>query len=382
SAFVVLDRLPLMPNGKLDHKALPEPEFTGGTYRAPATAPEQTLAGIYAEVLGLDRVGVDDDFFAVGGDSIRSIQVVSRARAQGLEVTPRQIFECRTVAALAEVASSDTGKGPVLEEFEGGGTGSVPLLPIAAYMRELGGGYDRFSMSMLAELPLGIEADALAAVLDAVLDRHDILRSRLSLKDGGAIEIAPKGAADAAALIHRIACDGVWDEDWQQQADAELDAATGRLDTAAGVVAQFVWFDPTDAAVPGRLLIVLHHLVVDGVSWRILLPDLAEAWQQVREGRVPQLPATGTSVRRWTHALLDEARSPARTAEMDLWRSVLEGPDPLLGTRPLDPTIDTRSALEHLQMRLPVAVTEALLTRVPAAFHGGVNDGLLAALAM
>ncbi|MFC8198280.1 amino acid adenylation domain-containing protein [Streptomyces sp. NPDC057298] len=382
SAFVVLDRLPLMPNGKLDHKALPEPEFTGGTYRAPATAPEQTLAGIYAEVLGLDRVGVDDDFFAVGGDSIRSIQVVSRARAQGLEVTPRQIFECRTVAALAEVASSDAGKGPVLEEFEGGGTGSVPLLPIAAYMRELGGGYDRFSMSMLAELPLGIDEGALAATLDAVLDRHDILRSRLSLKGGGAIEIAPKGAADASALIHRVVCDGVWDQEWQQQADAELDAATGRLDTAAGVVAQFVWFDPTDASVPGRLLIVLHHLVVDGVSWRILLPDLAEAWQQVREGRTPQLPATGTSVRRWTHALLDEARSPARTAEMELWRSVLEGPDPLLGARPLDPAVDTRSALEHLQMRLPVAVTEALLTRVPAAFHGGVNDGLLAALAM
>ncbi|MGW0538654.1 amino acid adenylation domain-containing protein, partial [Streptomyces sp. NPDC003032] len=165
SAFVILDRLPLMPNGKLDHKALPEPEFTGGAYRAPGTAQEKVLAGVYAEVLGLDRVGVDDDFFAVGGDSIRSIQVVTRARAQGLEVSPRQIFEQRTVAELALVAL-DTGTAIVLEEFEGGGIGSVPLLPIVHYMTELGGGYDRFSMSLAVELPAGIDAGGLAATLN------------------------------------------------------------------------------------------------------------------------------------------------------------------------------------------------------------------------
>ncbi|MFD8693112.1 amino acid adenylation domain-containing protein, partial [Streptomyces sp. NPDC059651] len=184
SAFVVLDRLPLMPNGKLDHKALPEPEFTGGAYRAPRTPQEKVLADVYADVLGLDRVGVDDDFFAVGGDSIRSIQVVTRARAQGVEVSPRMIFEQRTVAELALVARS-TGTTVTLEEFEGGGVGSVPLLPIVTYMTELGGGYDRFSMSLALDLPLGIDGDGLAATVGAVLDRHDILRSRLSLDGGG-----------------------------------------------------------------------------------------------------------------------------------------------------------------------------------------------------
>ncbi|WP_229890374.1 phosphopantetheine-binding protein, partial [Streptomyces griseomycini] len=177
SAFVVLDRLPLMPNGKLDVKALPEPEFTAGVYRAPVSPVEKTLAAVYADVLGADRIGVDDDFFAVGGDSIRSIQVVTRARAQGVEVTPRQIFEQRTVAELARVATA-TGTAVVLEEFEGGGTGEFPLLPIAEYMRELGGGYDRFSMSLVLGLPAGIDADGLTATLDAVIDRHDILRSR------------------------------------------------------------------------------------------------------------------------------------------------------------------------------------------------------------
>ncbi|CAM5535383.1 Non-ribosomal peptide synthase OS=Streptomyces alboniger OX=132473 GN=CP975_00270 PE=4 SV=1 [Streptomyces alboniger] len=198
----------------------------------------------------------------------------------------------------------------------------------------------------------------------------------------GVIEIGPKGSLDAAALIHRVQWDGAWDEAWQQRAALELNEATGRLDTAGGVMAQFVWFAPGDASVAGRLLIALHHLVVDGVSWRILLPDLAEAWRQVSAGKTPELASVGTSVRRWTHALIEEARSPGRVAEMQLWRSVLDGPDPQLGSRPLDPAIDLLSTQEQFTVRLPVAVTEALLTKVPAAFHGGVNDGLLAALAL
>ncbi|MFJ8312134.1 MULTISPECIES: amino acid adenylation domain-containing protein [unclassified Streptomyces] len=379
SAFVVLDRLPLAPNGKLDRAALPDPEFTGGTYRAPRTAVEQTLAAVYADVLGLERVGLDDDFFAVGGDSIRSIQVVTRARAQGIEVTPRQIFEQRTVAELAEVATSDIGARLVLEELEGGGVGRMPLLPIGAYMLELGGGFDRFSMSIALELPEGIDEHQLAATLGAVLDRHDILRSRLLLEDGGALEVAAPGTVDAASLIRKVVCDGTW-SDWQQAAAAELDAATGRLDPAAGVMAQFVWFAPEQG--PGRLLVALHHLVVDGVSWRILVPDLAEAWKEIRAGRTPELPEVGTSMRRWTHALVEQAASPERVAEMELWRGTLDGPDPVLGSRPLDPAVDVLSTVEHLEIQLPVAVTEALLTSVPAAFHGGVNDGLLAALAL
>ncbi|WP_405567359.1 amino acid adenylation domain-containing protein [Streptomyces sp. NBC_01167] len=380
SAFVVLDRLPLAPNGKLDHKALPAPEFTATTYRAPSTAVEETLAAVYADVLGLERVGLDDDFFAVGGDSIRSIQVVTRARAQGIEVTPRQIFEQRTVADLAGVATSGIGDRPVLEEFEGGGVGLMPLLPIGRYMLELGDSFDRFSMSVALELPEHIDAQQLAATLTAALDRHDILRSRLLREDGGALHVEAPGALDAGSLLRRVVCDGTW-SDWPERAAAELDAATGRLDPAAGTMAQFVWFDTGTTAL-GRLLIALHHLAVDGVSWRILLPDLAAAWQQIRDGQAPRLPEVATSLRRWTHALAEEATSPARVAETELWRTTLEGPDPLLGSRPLDPAVDVLSTVEHLELQLPAEVTEALLTSLPAAFHGGVNDGLLAALAL
>ncbi|MER5556917.1 amino acid adenylation domain-containing protein, partial [Streptomyces sp. NPDC002793] len=219
SVFVVLARLPLTPEGETDHTALPEPVFTGGDYRAPRTVVESVLAGVYAEVLGLDRVGIDDDYFLVGGDSIRSIQVVARARAQGVEISPRQIFELRTVAELAAAASAGNGASTVLAELEGAGEGWMPLMPIAAYLLELGGDISRFAMSTVVELPDGIDEAGLAATLNAVIDRHDTLRSRLA--DGG-LRVGVPGSVDAARLLRRVAS-GV-------EVQGELDAAAGRLD--------------------------------------------------------------------------------------------------------------------------------------------------------
>ncbi|WP_190140024.1 non-ribosomal peptide synthetase, partial [Streptomyces longispororuber] len=382
SAFVLLDALPLTPNGKLDKAALPAPETSGDAYRAPGTAVEEALAAAYAEVLGVEQVGVDDDFFAVGGDSIRSIQVVSQARARGVEVTPRQIFECRTVARLAEAVARGAETVPVLAEPAGGGVGFAPLLPVARHLTTLDGGHDRFAMTMLVELPEGIDEQGLVATLAAAVDHHDVLRSRLVSGARPGLEVAAPGTVDVAALVRRVPVAGTWQEDtWRRRAAAALDAATGELGPTAGHMARFVWFD-AGPETAGRLGIVLHHLVVDGVSWRILLPDLARAWERISRGRAPELAPVGTSVRQWAHALTKEAARPERVAELELWRAVVEGPDPLLGTRALDPAVDVRATLDTVELRLPAEVTEALLTTVPAAFHGGVDDGLLAALAL
>ncbi|MFF7202190.1 amino acid adenylation domain-containing protein [Streptomyces sp. NPDC008141] len=385
ATFTVLDALPLTPNGKLDKKALPEPEFRGAVYRAPRTDSEEILAALFAELLGLDRVGIDDDFFAIGGDSIQSIQVVTRARAHGLELSSREIFERRTVAELAAAAAAkeQAGTAPaVLEELDGGGVGWMPLLPVARWIRDWGPGFDRFLQAMVLDLPAGIDHDGLAATLAAVVDRHDLLRCRLTDGAQPGLHVAEPGSVDICALIHRVVQDDDIDQDaWRSALLTELDTAAARLDPAAGVVAQFVWFDAGPTR-PGRLLVALHHLVVDGVSWRILMPDLAAAWQQVRSGDTPQLPAVGTSVRRWAHALAEEAAAPARVAELALWRSIVEGPDPVLGVRHLDPALDVVATVHTTHLELPVPVTEALLTAVPAAFRGGVNDGLLAGLAL
>ncbi|MEU8652065.1 amino acid adenylation domain-containing protein [Streptomyces sp. NPDC048737] len=381
SAFVALGRLPLGPTGKLDRAALPEPEFLGEVYREPRTEAETIITAAYADVLGVDRVGVDDDFFAVGGDSLRSIQVVARARARGLDLTTREIFECRTAARLAEAAATRRDRGPALAEDEGGGVGPMPLQPVARQVFEHGGGTDRFAMSMVLELPPGIDTSGLAATLDAVLDRHDLLRARLVRGDDLRLVVPAAGTVRAADLIRRVPCDGRWDEPSSlEAAKAELDDAVGRLDPEAGTMADFVWFAAETGA--GRLLVVLHHLVVDGVSWRILMSDFAEAWQQVRSGRAPELPAVGTSARRWASALEDEALSPEREAELAYWRDLLEAPDPPLGTRAFDPAVDVWSTVDTVRVELPAEVTEAVLTRLPAAFRGTGNDVLLAALAL
>ncbi len=381
SAFVALGRLPLGPTGKLDRSALPEPEFLGEAYREPRTEAETIITAAYADVLGVERIGIDDDFFAVGGDSLRSIQVVARARARGLELTTREIFECRTAARLAEVASSRRERVPVLAEEEGGGVGSMALQPVARQVFEHGGGTNRFAMSMVLELPAGIDESGLAATLDAVLERHDLLRARLVRGDELSLVVPEVGSVRAADLIRRVPCDGRWDApSLLEVAKAELDAAAGRLDPEAGTMADFVWFAAPSGA--GRLLVVLHHLVVDGVSWRILMSDFAEAWQQVRSGRTPELPAVGTSARRWASALQAEALTPEREAELAYWRDMLEAPNPPLGTRAFDPAVDVMSTVDTVRVQLPAEVTEAVLTRLPAAFKGTGTDVLLAALAL
>lgn len=275
----------------------------------------------------MDRIGVDDDFFVVGGDSLRSIQVVARARSRGLDLTTREIFECRTAARLAEVASARRDPVPALVEGEGGGVGPMPLQPVARQVFEHGGGLDRFAMALALELPAGIDARGLAGTLDAVLDRHDLLRARLVRGDELSLVVRPAGTVRASDLIRRVPCDGRWDEpSLLETAKAELDDAVGRLDPEAGTMADFVWFATQSGA--GRLLVVLHHLVADGVTWRILMSDFAESWQQVRSGRTPDLPAVGTSARRWASALETEALSPQREAELAFWQDMLQAPNP------------------------------------------------------
>ncbi|MFD9904203.1 amino acid adenylation domain-containing protein [Streptomyces sp. NPDC059063] len=377
SALVPLAEIPLTPNGKVNRLALPVPDYAQvSTGRAPRGQREETLCALFAEVLGLETVGIDDDFFASGGDSIRSIQVVARAKTRGTVVTVREIFEHRTVARLAELVDARDGgqdaRGPVLAELPGGGVGWAPLTPMAAHVLALGGGIGRFSMSGLLTLPETIDRAGLVATVQAVIDRHDVLRSRLDRKRPG-LAIEPVGSVDAAALLREVPGDDA-------DVAAELDAAAGRLDPDAGVMAQFVWL--TSATGAGRLLIVLHHLVVDGVSWRILVPDLIAAWQRIRDGRAPEGAVAGTSLRRWAHALVDEAARPERAAELPAWQEILRGDEPVLGARELDRTRDVAATVDTVRVQVPAEVTRTLLDTVPSVFRAGVDDGLLAGLAL
>ncbi|MFB7717229.1 amino acid adenylation domain-containing protein [Nocardia sp. NPDC056100] len=384
SAFVVLDAIPLNAVGKLDRKALPEPVFEAETeYRAPTTATETALAAIVAELLGRDRVGVHDSFFALGGDSILAIQLVSRARLHGLELTPLQIFEHRTVAALAALAD-EAGETVVLEELPGGGVGEFPLTPIMRWMLERGGDFNRFAQTAVLEMPAGITREQVVATVGAVVDQHDMLRARLREEDGAWwLETREPGAVDVDALLYRVEFDAAGSSELREYARTELDSAMSRLDPAAGTLLQLVWLDPAGpTGRSGRLILVAHHLVIDGVSWRILIPDLIAAWAQISGGAEPMLPATGTSMRRWAHALHEEAYSATRVAELAHWRELAATPDPLIGRRELDPGIDQVHTVRAVDVEADAEVTNALLTTLPALFGGSVEDALLTTLAL
>ncbi|WP_162603191.1 condensation domain-containing protein [Rhodococcus oxybenzonivorans] len=389
SVVVVVGELPVTVSGKLDRTALPEPELVHRPQRPARTAAEETLASVFAEVLGIERVGYDDSFFALGGDSILSIRLVSRAKARGLVFTPQQVFEHRTVAALA--AQSDipdrTTPGP-LTELAGGGIGTFPPTPVVRYLLERGGHFERFSQSLLLTLPAGIDEQGLVAVVAAVIARHDMLRSRLCRDASGQwqMETRPDTDVDAASLIRRVRFDPTIAVDPPATlVAAEHQAAVERLRPSDGVVVQFVWLDPGTSSVPatsGRLIVVAHHLAVDGVSWRILLPDFATAWSQISAGHAAELPAPGTSMRRWAHALAEDAQRGERVAELAWWRSVVDGPDPPITDRPLDPAVDVATAIRDVGVEMSTEDTSVLLTTLPRLYHGGAHDVLVTALAV
>ncbi|MFF4317105.1 amino acid adenylation domain-containing protein [Streptomyces sp. NPDC001507] len=383
STYVTLDRLPLTANGKLDRAALPEPDQGARAdvpRREPRTERERLLGTLVAQALGVDNVGPDDDFFALGGDSIVSIRLVSLARSAGVGLAVRDVFERRTAAGLAEIAEELPVSAP---DSGDSGVGELEPTPIMRWFDARGGDIDAFHQAMLLEVPAGLREDHLVAAVQGLVDHHDALRltRKHSGQDNGAwsLEVGPVGSVSAADVVHRVDTTGAAVDATLVRAQAE--AASHRLSAERSLLVQVVWFDAGPAE-RGRLLIVVNHLVVDGVSWRILLPDLIAACESVGGGRPPRLDPVGTSLRRWTSLLTVEARKPARTAEAALWTGLLTAADPPLTTGRLDAARDTVGRARELTLSLPPEVTTPLLTTVPTAFHAKVDDVLLTALAL
>jgi non-ribosomal peptide synthase protein (TIGR01720 family) len=384
AAIKVLPCWPLTPNGKLDRKALPAPEFrasASAAWRAPRTAQEEILCALFGETLGVSRVGIEDNFFELGGDSISSMQLVAKARKAGLLITPGDVFQNQSVKALAAVAgmvqATDAAPGT-----DSGGVGRLPLSPIMHWVLGRSDSIGRFSQSVLLQVPARLREEQLVRVLQVLLDHHEALRLKLvRLSDSAEwnLEIAVPGTIMASACVRRVEVSGL-DEGGRLACMAQqAQAAPARLEPEAGVMLQAVWFDagPEQA---GRLLLTIHHLAVDGVSWRILVPDLGAAFEAIAAGRRPELEPCGTSFRQWVHRLCAAARGPGWLEELSYWKETLSEPDPLLSDQALQPTQEPSSSVRHLTLRLPADITAPLLTTVPAAFHGRVNDVLLTAL--
>jgi amino acid adenylation domain-containing protein/non-ribosomal peptide synthase protein (TIGR01720 family) len=369
--WLFLEQLPVTANGKLDRQALPAPDASllQQDYSAPQNALEQQLVTIWQEVLKLERVGTRDNFFELGGDSIVSMQVVSRARQKGIHFTPKDLFQHQTVQSLAAVATCGDS---VIRIDQGPVSGTLALLPVQQlFFAEAIPERHQWNQSVQLQTRLSLDAGLLEQALRALTHHHDALRlAFVEDAQGWSASYRTPAQADAQTLLWSVRASEVAD------LPALYEQAQRSLDLSAGPLLRAVLVDGEDGS--HRLLLVIHHLVVDGVSWRVLLEDLQSVYQQLSLGQAIALPAKTVSGQAWAESLRRYAQSEAVQDQLGYWQAQLEGSMAL----PRDRLSDDRRNRQGqtLYSRLDKAATRRLLQEAPAAYRTQVNDLLLTAL--
>ena len=378
TGFIFLEKIPMTSNGKVDHRALPIPETThhlDNDFVAPQNDTEKCLAKIWAEVLRVEQVSINDNFFELGGDSIISIQMISRANQMGLQLSPKQLFQYQTIAELATVVGT-TKKIKANQEVV---TGIIPLTPIQHWFLEQNlPENDFFNQSALMEVSSQLKPQLLRKVLQQLLSHHDALRLSFSSEDGsfkqindGIKKVVPLEVLDLSELTP---------ED-QQAAIATKDRELqSGLNLASGEIVKVALFILGNEQ-PNQLLWVIHHFAVDGISWRILLEDLATAYQQISQGQAIKLQPKTTSLQDWSKQLLNYSKSAQLNQEVAYWRSQLQHDIfPLPTDFPLETDSNKLSSAKAITVGLNESETRGLLQDVPGVYNTQINDVLLTAL--
>ncbi|WP_454162954.1 amino acid adenylation domain-containing protein [Gordonia iterans] len=374
--FVPVERVPLSPAGKTDRAALPDPWSQRSA--APAAAggsPAEVLCGIFGDLLDLDDVGPDDDFFSLGGDSIIAIGVTSRARALGLTVTPRQVFELRTARALAAEAADDAPEATPVDPARA--FGEVPPTPL---MRRVlrNGHLTGFAQARVLRVPAGADAGVIGEALTATAAAHPMFSAHL---DDGALQVpSPTGTPIPLEVVALTAESGTAAGTQERILALARDAAQG-IDPARGPLLRAVLVRGLPAESDAdALIVVAHHLAVDGVSWRILTEDLRTAYDQASAARAARIPAEGTSFREWARTLGERAGSAEIADTAAQWEHPGTGPGEIAVTvRPLDPTVDTAARVERREVDVPA---EQVVSALPTLYNTGPTEVLLATLSV
>lgn len=376
SAFMMLEAMPLTPNGKLDRRALPAPDQQRpelqSAFIAPQTHIEKQLAEIWMQVMGLKQVGVNDNFFELGGDSILSLQVIAKTNQVGLHFTPKQMFQHQTIAQLATVAdirSKNLSQQSIV-------TGKVPLTPIQHWFFEQNLPDPHYwNQSVLLEVQQSLDPALVKQALKSLLIHHDALRLQFKKEEIGwqAAIVPPNDEIPLTWL-------DLSELPPQQQETTLLNTANklqSSLDLANGPLLQVAYFD-LGINQPGRLLWVIHHLAVDGVSWRILIEDFQTAYQLLSKGETIQLPAKTTSYKQWSKQLQNYSQLANVQSESNYWCNINQAVKPI--------AVDflqgnnTEASVRSISVNLSVDETQALLQDVPNTYRTQINNVLLAAL--
>lgn len=379
SSFVMLDQLPALPNGKIDRRALPapdghRPELEKG-FVAPLTLIERQLAQLWSQVLGIETIGVHDNFFDLGGDSILAIRVTAKANQSGLQLTPRQLFQNQTIAELAAVV----GLTQTIREEQTAMTGSAPLSPIQRRFFQLDQpDQHHYNQSVLLEVRQALDADLLQRAVGEVLRHHQSLGLRFYEEDSGWQQVVSE--PDGYVPFVKIDLSSTPEEEKVARLEAIATEQQASLNLSDGPLLRVALFD-FGANQPGRLLIVVHHLAVDIVSWGILLEDLQTAYQQLSRNEAVQLPPRTTSFKQWTEKLKAYSQSHELRKELDYWLAATRASVTGLPVNYLDGA-NTMETASTVSVSLDSQDTDALLHEVPKAYHTQVHEVLLTALVL
>jgi non-ribosomal peptide synthase protein (TIGR01720 family) len=373
--LTALDALEQLATSRPAASAHPRPALEND-YVAPSNQMEETLARIWQELLGVEKVGVNDNFFELGGDSVISIQIIARANQAGLRLTPKQVFEHQTVAALAAAATAET-RADIAPEQEHSATGPVPLSPIQHWFFEQRfHNPNHFNQAVLLEVRRRLEYDLLRPTVRELLRHHDALRLRFT-REGDAWQQVCAGLEEDSPC-RRVDLSAVARAEQPAAIEATAAEMQSGLDLSGGPLLRVVLFDLGDGQ-PQRLLIVIHHLATDAVSWRILLEDFETVYRQLSRGEEIRLPARTTSFKRWAERLVEYARSEDLSEELGLW---LAAPRARSVSLPLDHPAgaNTAASARSVEVSLDEEQTVALLQGLPRTARVQAHEALLTAL--
>jgi non-ribosomal peptide synthase protein (TIGR01720 family) len=378
STYIIMERLPLTPNGKVDRKVLPKPQADlskSTEFESPSTEKEKILAGIWAEVLGKEHIGVNDNFFELGGDSILTIQVVARAGNKGLRISARQMFEAQTIRRLAQVAE----EGVSIIAEQGPVTGKVQLTPIQEWFFQQG--FEEpwhWNQSLLLEVTKNLNIDHLRLAMKNVLEHHDALRMVFKQSISGVWEGEILGPEMDIPLSF-VMLAGQNEEERVLALENQVEEIQSSLNLENGPVFRVVYFDFGEGK-GGRLLIVVHHLVMDGVSWRILMEDILGAYTSAENGLPILLPLKTTSFKEWSARMNDYSRAPEVVQQLEFWSNSMNIHQPGIPVNNAN-GINSEASTEKVSFSLTNEESRILLQEIPSIFGTEINDILLTALA-
>jgi acyl carrier protein len=400
SNYVFLDEMPITSNGKIDRKSLIKMEYNIESVRreyvAPETDSEKMLIGLFSQLLNKDKIGIDDNFFDLGGDSILSIQLVALAAQSGLKLRPKDIFQFPTVREISTICSQNIESSEITEteaytsDKKQLSSGDIPLTPIQHWFFE----HHRlrpehFNSSMYMELYIKLDTELLKTAVDIMISRHDSFRLSFINEDGQWKQrlldpeiIEEAKTMDKNSIRHPFRYYDLSNFSQREQKDIlqeEIEKLEASFVLSEGFLFRVAYFELGKNTNP-RLLFIFHHLVMDGVSWRIIVEDFLRAYSKLRTGEIPIFPKKSSSYFDWAHEVKRLADSKTINKEYDEYWSKLTSTT--AASLPIDypEGISTYGSMDNITLSVPQQLTHRLLKELPLILKASVKDVLTTAL--